>query len=601
MSAPNPAGYRRATTQRATLLGVGFLALVLSYAAAAAESPGTELAWGTMTMNLLGGLALFLFGMEQMAAALKSVAGERMKQILATLTTSRLMGLLTGAFVTAIIQSSSVTTVMLVGFVSANLMSLAQAVGVILGADIGTTITAQIVAFKVTKYSLLLVTVGFVMLFTGKSQRIKQYGQLIMGLGLIFFGMGLMSESMRPLRTYEPFIEMMGSVSNPVIGILVATVFTGLIQSSSATMGVVIALALQGLVSLEGGIALALGANIGTCVTAGLASIGKPREAVRVAVAHVTFKIAGVLLIVWFIPAFADLVRSVSPTAAPGLSGMDKLAAETPRQIANAHTIFNVGIAFLFLPFVSLFARFCEWVVPDAPLEPEVAIIRPKYLAQELLSTPSLALDRVRLELLHMGENIQSMLQAVMPAIFEGDRAALLEVQNMDERVDLLHGKTVEYMGKISKSTLTDAQTEEFLRLMEAVNSLEHIGDIVETDLVGLGNKLIDQEVTISEETRVVLLGIHTVVASSVDTAVQAVSQGSELASQTVINMKDEINRLVESAALHGVNRLVAEEPNRLVAYTVEVDLIEKLRRIYYFAKRMAKTVTPEVILQKSA
>jgi phosphate:Na+ symporter len=585
----------------ATVLGFGILSVIFASSVLAASMESSDIAWGAMTMELLGGLALFLFGMEQMADALKSVAGERMKQILATLTTSRIMGLLTGAFVTAIIQSSSVTTVMLVGFVSANLMSLSQAVGVILGADIGTTITAQIVAFKVTKYALVLVSAGFLLLFTGKTERIKQYGHLIMGLGMIFFGMGLMSEAMKPLRTYEPFIEMMGNVSNPVVGILVATAFTGLIQSSSATMGVVIALALQGLVSLEGGIALALGANIGTCVTAALASIGKPREAVRVAVAHVTFKVAGVLIVIWFIPSFADLVRAVSPVAAPELSGVDKLAAETPRQIANAHTIFNVGLALLFLPVVALFARFCEWVVPDAPLAERTDIVRPKYLAEELLATPSLALDRVRLEVLHMGEHIQTMLRDVMPAIYAGDRKALLEVENMDERVDILHGKTVEYMGKISKSSLTESQTAELMRLMESVNSLENIGDIVETDLVGIGNKLIDEGVSISDETRKVLLEIHAAVVKSVDGAVQAVSQGSELASQAVTNMKDEIGRLVNSAAVHEAQRLVAEEPNRLAAYTIEVDLIEKLRRIYYFAKRMAKTVTPDLVLEKSA
>ena len=200
-----------------------------------------------------------------------------------------------------------------------------------------------------------------------------------------------------------------------------------------------------------------------------------------------------------------------------------------------------------------------------------------------------------------MGEHIHGMLTDVMPAIYAGNRKALLEVENMDERVDILHGKTVEYIAKISKSALTEAQAAELMKLMEAVNSLENIGDIVETDLVGLGNKLIDENVKISAETRKVLLEIHAAVVKSVDGAVQAVSQGSELASQSVTNMKDEIGRLVNSAAVHEAKRLVAEEPNRLAAYTIEVDLIEKLRRIYYFAKRMAKTVTPELIREKSA
>jgi len=577
------------------------LLIVVALPAFAASHGDTEMAWGTMSMNLLGGLALFLYGMEKMAESLKAVAGDSMKWILGKLTTNRIMGLLTGAFVTAIIQSSSVTTVMLVGFVTAGLMSLSQAIGVILGADIGTTITAQIVAFKVTKYSLLLVAIGFLLIFASKAEKARQYGALIMGLGLIFFGMGVMSEGMRPLRDYEPFIQLMQNVSNPLVGILIATLFTGLVQSSSATMGVVIALALQGLITLEAGIALALGANIGTCATAGLAAIGKPREAVRVAVAHVTFKIVGVALIFAFIPQLAEFVRWISPVADTGVTGMDKLAVETPRQIANAHTIFNVGIAVLFLPFAGLFARFCEWVVPDKPMD-EVVIVRPKYLDDELLSTPSLALDRARLEVLHMGDHVDAMLAKVMPAITGKNRAALQELQTMDEFVDALHASTVEYLGKISKTTLSEVQTKEFIQLMDAVNNLENIGDVIETDLVSLGNKLIDEGVTISKETQEVLRGIHSTASKSVAAAVQAVSQGSEAAARSVTDMKDEITRQTDSAALHQVKRLVAEEPNRIPAYTIEMDIIEKLKRIYYFAKRMAKTVTPEETpLEKSA
>jgi Na/Pi-cotransporter len=224
--------------------------------------------WGVMGMQLFGGLALFLFGMEQMADALKAVAGNRMKTILAKLTSNRFMGAITGAFVTAVIQSSSVTTVLVVGFITAGLMSMAQSVGVIMGANIGTTITAQIVAFKVTKAALLMIGVGFSMLFTSKSERTKQYGAMLMGLGLVFFGMSVMSDAMKPLRTYQPFLDLMIQMENPLIGIIIAAVFTGLIQSSSATTGIVIVMASQGFITLPAGIALAFGANIGTCVTA---------------------------------------------------------------------------------------------------------------------------------------------------------------------------------------------------------------------------------------------------------------------------------------------------------------------------------------------
>jgi len=332
---------------------LGFIGLLLAGAAtmvlaATGDDVTNDIDWVTMGMGLFGGLALFLFGMDQMADALKAVAGERMKDILARLTTNRVMGALTGAFVTAVINSSSVTTVLLVGFISAGLMSLAQSVGVIMGANIGSTFTAQLIAFKVTKAALLMIGIGFVMMFVGKRERIKQYGAMVMGLGLVFFGMGVMSDAMAPLRTYEPFLDVMEEMENPLIGIAVAALFTGLIQSSAATTGIVIVMASQGLVNLPTGIALAFGANIGTCATAALAAIGKPREAVRAAVVHVLFNVAGVLVWVGFIDQLADLVRWMSPQY-PELSGKAQLAAEVPRQIANAHTMFNVANTLLFL------------------------------------------------------------------------------------------------------------------------------------------------------------------------------------------------------------------------------------------------------------
>ena len=236
-----------------------------------------------LIFGLLGGLALFLYGMGQMADSLKIVAGDRMKSILARLTRNRVAGVLTGAFVTAVIQSSSVTTVLVVGFISAGLMTLAQSVGVILGADIGTTITAQIIAFNIKEYSLLLVAAGFLVMFVARRETTRHYGTAIMGLGLVFLGMGIMGAAMKPLRTWQPFLDVMAGMENPWLGIAVGAVFTALVQSSSATVGIIIVLGSQGLVSLPVGIALLLGANIGTTVTALLASVGRPREAQRAA------------------------------------------------------------------------------------------------------------------------------------------------------------------------------------------------------------------------------------------------------------------------------------------------------------------------------
>jgi len=566
------------------------LSLMIALPVLAGADAESGMDWGVMAMKLYGGLALFLFGMEQMADSLKAVAGERMKGILAKLTSNRFMGAATGAFVTAIIQSSSVTTVLVVGFISAGLMSMAQSVGIIMGANIGTTITAQIVAFKVTKAALLMIGIGFTMLFASKQERTQQYGTMLMGLGLVFFGMSVMSDGMNPLRSYQPFLDLMIKMENPLIGILVAAAFTGLIQSSSATTGIVIVMASQGFITLPAGIALAMGANIGTCVTALLASIGKPREAVRAAVVHIGFNVAGVLVWVMFIDQLAQFVTSFSPSH-PELTGTARLGAETPRQIANAHTIFNIANTLIFIGFTTQIARLVEKIIPDTPLEEEGMVVRAKYLSEELLGTPTLALDRVRLEVLHMGEMVQEMLGKIMPAILSGNRETLSEIRAMDEEVDLLYDQIIEYMGKISKQSLSDFQTQDFLQLMSAVSDLENIGDTIETNLVDLGYDRIDAGISISKPTREVLSGLHQVVTRAFESAVQAVSQSNQEAALSVIAMKQEIQDLVNSAAAHQAERLVAEEPNRIPSYTIEIDIIEKQKRIYLFSKSMAKSV----------
>jgi phosphate:Na+ symporter len=551
----------------------------------------TDLDGWTLAMGLVGGLALFLFGMEMMADSLKAVAGDKMKAILAKLTTNRLMGVVTGTFVTAVIQSSSVTTVLVVGFISAGLMSLSQSMGVILGADIGTTITAQIIAFKVTKIALLMIAGGFGMTFISKNEKTKLYGAGLLGLGLVFFGMTVMGDAMKPLRSYQPFLNWMAAMENPLLGILAGTVFTGLVQSSSATTGVVIVMASQGFISLEAGIALIFGANIGTCVTALLASIGRPREAVRAAVVHIIFKVVGVLMWFFLIDQLAWMVTAVSPVA-DGLAGVDKMAAETPRQIANAHTIFNVVNCLVFLPFTTQFARAVEWLVPDRSLEEE-ELIQAKYLDEDLLVTPSLALDRCRLEILHMGDQARAMMKVVLPAVLTGSAEDLQAVEDMDDRVDALYGQIVHYLGEISGTRLTHEQSEEMVRLMAAANGLETIGDTIETNLVGRGRARLEAGLTISPATTAVIEAFHATVARALDMALVAVTQRNAEVARMVVKMKGEINDLADSAALHEARRLVAEEPNRILAYSIEVDILENLKRIYYFSKRMARYSVP--------
>jgi phosphate:Na+ symporter len=253
--------------------------------------------------------------------------------------------------------------------------------------------------------------------------------------------------------------------------------------------------------------------------------------------------------------------------------------------------LFNLANTVLFIGFTRQFAQLVEWLVPDKPPAAGALVVRARYLDEELLTTPSLALDRVRLEVLHMGEYVDKMMARVMPAILSGNRQSLREIELMDDDVDTLHAQIITYLGKVSRLQLTAIQTQTLMHLMSAVNDLENIGDVIETNLVVLGRERIDEGVSISRPTREVLMGFHRAVTRSVAAAVQSVAQNNELAARTVTSMKAEIQRIADSAAVHQAQRLVAEEPNRIPAYTIEIDIIEKLKRIYYFAKRMAKTV----------
>jgi len=542
------------------------------------EAASGDIEYFTLFMGLFGGLAILLLGMDRMTEALKVIAGDHMRAILAKLTSNRFTGVLTGAGVTAMIQSSSVTTVLVVGFVSAGLMTLPQSIGVIMGANIGTTVTAQIIAFKITKYSLLLVAIGFATLFISRNEARQSQGAVVLGLGLVFFGMSIMGDAMQPLRDYEPFHHLMADLENPLAGVLAGAVFTAVIQSSAATTGVVLALAFEGLVSLEAGIAIVLGANVGTSVTAQLATIGKPREAHRAALAHTLFNVFGVVIWLAFIPQLAAFVSRIGG----GLG----------RQIANAHTIFNVANTLLFVGFTKQIAAFVTRLVPDRP-EDEEAVVRPKYLDRELFGTPALALDRARLELLRMAERVRGMLTAALPAVLDGPRIALEAVEAMDDEVDALHGYIVAYLGEVSRTKLGSHDTEAMIQLMEATNNLEAIGDIIETNLVTLGTSRLDQGILVSTGTRELIEDFFGQIEAAFDLAMVAVTRKDEAAAHRVSAMKATINDMEQEAQLHEAERLVADAPYRVEAYRLETDVIANLKRIYYFAKRTARVAVP--------
>lgn len=538
--------------------------------------------------GLFGGLALFLFGMDIMTQSLKSAAGDYMKDLLARLTRNRIVGVGVGAMVTAIIQSSSVTTVILVGFISAGLMSMSQSVAVILGANIGTTITAQILAFKVTKLALPMIAGGFLVSFTAKQNNLKQVGMIVLGLGMVFYGMGIMSGALNPLRSYDPFVNFMISMQNPLLGAAVGALFTAVVQSSSATTGILIVMASQGLIGLEPAIAIALGANIGTCVTAGLATIGKPREAVRAAIVHTLFNVAGVLIWIAFIPQLAELAHWMSPSA-EDLTGTERLAAETPRQIANVHTFFNIFNALVFIGFTTQLARLVEWLVPDRPLRPEKAML-PKHLDDDLLNTPSVALEAARTELRRLGKRVRKMVRAIMPAAITGSRAELEQVAGMDRAVDALHLAIIGYLGQISLATLSTRQSKELMQMAAVANGLEQIGDQIATAMVTSAKKRIDEEVRVSPQTAEVLNEYHSMVVEALDEALQAVTRQDPGKAKQVRRRKKDFSQMSKNLAAHGLARLTADEPNRLKTYAREMEVVEILDSIFTITRRIART-----------
>jgi phosphate:Na+ symporter len=546
--------------------------------------PINTLEIGTILMGLFGGLALFLFGMDQLTHALKKAAGGRMKALLARLTTNRFKATFAGTLVTAVVQSSSVTTVLVVGFISAGLMTLTQSVGVIMGANIGTTITAQIIAFNVTQYALILVALGFAVQSLIKRKQARYYGLGLMGLGMIFFGMELMTEATTPLRTYQPFVDLMRQMDNPALGLLVSAAFTAVVQSSSATTGVIIVLASQGFISLDAGIALVFGANIGTCVTAFLAAIGKPREAVQAATVHILFQIIGVIIWFGFIDQLAEVVRVISPLAT-GLSGTERLAAETPRQIANAHTIFNIANTMLLIWFVTPIVWFVRKIIPIQPV-PETLQLQPKHLNEIFLDTPALALDSVRMELARLGTYTLGMVREALPVLFNGTEDELRELARMDDNVDSLHVGIVAYLGELSQQSLSKKQSKQLHNYLTIGNHIESIGDLIQTNFVESGISRLRHEVEMSETTQEVLTSLHEKVCWAIEQSLEALTADDKRLAKKVQAAKSEINRLADEAEIHLGNRLIAAEPNRMAAFRIETEIIEYLRRIYYFAKR---------------
>ena len=460
------------------------LACLSSSTLLAAGKDPDSISFFLLLTGLFGGMGMFLYGMEMMSDGMKVTAGNSMRTILEKLTSNKYLAVFVGAFVTMVIQSSSATTVMLVSFVNSGLLAFSQALGVILGSNIGSTVTAQIVAFKVTDYALLLIAAGSLMSLFSKKDTVKNLGYVILGFGLLFYGMKVMSDTMKPLRSDPAFNSILTSFENPFLGILAGAIFTALVQSSSATTGIVITLASGGSITLEAGIPLIFGANIGTCITALLAGLNASRDAKRVAVAHVTFNFIGVLLFCFWIPTFADLVSQTSQNI--------------PRQIANAHTIFNIIASIVFIPFTGYIAKTIIHYFPDKESDRNIEKPAVLHLDDSLVDQPTAAINNAQAEIKGVVGLSERVVGTLVRPFIEGQGTMDVENEELDlmsathqriEKIDFLNEKITEYLVATSNSDLSLRQSKELFTLTSIVNYLNSMNDLIRLRFSSLVSK----------------------------------------------------------------------------------------------------------------
>lgn len=421
--------------------------------------------------GLLGGLALFLIGMQMMSTGLEAAAGNRMKRILEKLTSNRFLGVIVGAAITAVIQSSSATTVMVVGFVNSRLMTLNQAVWVIMGANIGTTITGQLIALDVGEIAPLIAFVGVALIVFIKRDSIHHYGQILAGLGMLFIGMDMMSSAMMPLRESESFVHMMTQFSNPLLGILVGAGFTAVIQSSSASVGILQALAISGVIGLPNAVYVLFGQNIGTCITALLASIGTSRNAKRTTIVHLMFNVIGTTLftLVCYFTPLTSFVESWTP---------DNAAA----QIANMHTLFNVVTTLLLLPFGNQLAKLVVKLLPekasDKKTGPYLKYIKPIDATQEYhIGTSAIAIGSTRMELTRMLQKVRNNVDLSYRCVLDGTSHHLKEVEAVEDSIDYLNAQISDYISHIITHESNEKDSEIISSFFKISGNLERIGD----------------------------------------------------------------------------------------------------------------------------
>lgn len=539
---------------------------------------------------LVGGLALFLYGLECMTVGLKAIAGARLQSLLGTLTASRWRGVLAGAGITALLNSSTITTVLLVGFVSAGLLSLAQSVPVIMGANIGSTLTAQIIAFNISAVTPFLLAGGFVMQAFARKELLRQLGGVLLGLGLLFLGIEFMGDATRPLRNYQPFIATMQDMRNPAIGILIGALFTAVVQSSAATLAIVIALGSQGLIPLESGIALILGANVGTCGTALLAGIGKNAEATQVGIVHLLFNVLGVLFFAFLIPQFADLVRAISPSA-PELTGAARLAAETPRQAANAHTIFSVFSTAILIWFAGPIGRLAQRLAPASPRplhDPGV----PRYLDDALLATPTLGIPRVQLELGSLGTQVRELLECSAQVALNGSAQDIVTLADRDNSAEALSTAILAYIGRLSDANESEDESRQLLDLARIGAGLDAIREVATTSMLALSQRRMALGADIEGMRNDQTTAFARTVLGYFDETRDAIVHPDATAVGRIVGAKAEIEALAGAARESIVAALPLRSAEDVRNFRLANDMLEHMNEVARLSRAVAKATT---------
>lgn len=456
-----------------------------------------DINWITFTFQLLGGLGLFLLGMRMMSDGLQKSAGDSLRSILEKLTSNRVIGAMVGIVVTAMIQSSSATTVMVVGFVNAGLMNLTQALSVVLGANVGTTVTAQLIAFKISAVALPAIGVGVFLRLFSRVPKLQYWGEVIVGFGLLFLGLEVMTKSFVPLRQSPMFREAFVYFSvNPVAAAFAGAILTMLVQSSSATMGITIALASTGLIDFYAASAFVLGENIGTTITANIAAIGANKTAKRAALGHFLFNAIGVAYMLVLLTYFTEFVDAITPGEANFVNA-DGFHPYVARHIANVHTLFNVINILVFLPMIGFLALLCERLIPgvDAP------DIRTTVLDDSLIETPDMAVRQARKEVERMSRTALEMLMLAKKAFFERDLKIINRIYELESKVDRMEKEIGTYLVKLYQTPMTERNSRYINSMMHVLHDIEKIGDYSES-IARYAEKMIQEKMTFSDGAR---------------------------------------------------------------------------------------------------